>query len=36
MCLKPILQDESFLDARGNPMKGYGEIKIADDYIMKD
>ena len=31
MCLKPILKDGSFIDAQGNEVIGFGEIKKADD-----
>ena len=30
MCLKPILKDGSFIDAQGNEVIGFGEIKKAD------
>lgn len=31
MCLKPILKDGSFIDAQGNEVIGFGEIKKVDD-----
>ena len=36
MCLMAIPEDNSFLDARGSPLTGFGEIIKADDHIMKD